>query len=131
MKRGVAVAGLLAVAGLAQGCIIETSSGPPATCGPSNITFDWVITANGISRSCAQVGGDTVSIMVDDMTMIADFQCSAFAGTTDLVAPGKHTITMGLFDSAGNTLSELAATNVNVPCDSVLDLGTVEFSLTP
>src|SRR3954463_15196035 len=56
MKRGIAVLGLVAVVGLVEGCIIDTDPGPPAVCLDSSITFDWVITANGISRSCAQVG---------------------------------------------------------------------------
>jgi len=131
MKRGIAVLGLVAVVGLVEGCIIDTDPGPPAVCLDSSITFDWVITANGISRSCAQVGATTVSIMVDNMMMIADFDCSAFAGTTQPVIGGvSHAVSLALSDAGGNILSELAPTHITTRCGGITDLGTVEFSLT-
>jgi hypothetical protein len=132
--RGLAVLGLIVVGGLMQGCIIETHDGPPAVCGDGNITVEWVITAGGpqFTKSCAQVGATTVSMLVDDTTMIVDFDCSTFAGTTPAIQGGvTHTITMSLSDDAGNTLSALKPTPVFVPCDSIKDVGTVEFSLTP
>jgi hypothetical protein len=130
--RGLTVLGLLVAGGLMQGCIIETSSGPPAVCLDSAITFDWVITANGITRSCAQAGATTVSIRVDDNSMIADFACSALAGTTVPVTGGvRHTLDFQLTDSAGNVLSELNAVPFTTLCGGVSDVGNVEFSLTP
>jgi hypothetical protein len=128
--RGLAVVGLVVAGGLMQGCIIETSSNPPASC-DSNITVKWFISAANITRSCAEVGGKTVSMLVDDDTMIVDFPCTALAGTTPLVQGNRtHTIAMQLTDASGNVLSQLDPVAIPVGCGVVADVGTVEFSLT-
>ena len=115
----------------------ETDSLPPidfaiATCDASPISANWTLTANGVTVSCAQAGATTVSIMVDDSTMVADFPCSALGGMTPAVTGGTtHSVSLVLTDSAGNVLSQVPATEVAVGCSTVTSLGQVEFSLTP
>jgi hypothetical protein len=127
LRAALMVLGTLSLGGLLQGCF---GGGGSSVCGPSAIQAEWVITGSGVPISCQTAGATTVSLMVDDVSMIADFDCGAHVGSTPSIAGGRsHNVSLVLLDGAGNVLSEVPATRVSVPCDSVLDLGTVEFSL--
>lgn len=127
MKRyglhAMALAGLVAALSGGVGC----GGGGSSFCS-ANVAAEWVLTENGDQVAC--LPGDEVDINVGGMT--ATFACSAGAGTTPAVAGGvAYTIDLTLFDGAGNSLSQTPANNVFVPCDTVTDIGQVEFSLTP
>jgi len=70
-----------------------------------------------------------VDILADSME--APFSCDAHFGVTPDFPPGTHTVTLELRDSSQNVLSRLGPMNESFACGDVIDLGTVEFSLTP
>ena len=112
---------LAAVALGAIGC------GGSSSCS-ANVTAQWVVTENGQQVAC--LPGDEVDINVDDLS--ATFVCSAMAGTTPALRGGvNHLIDFTLFDASSNVLSQTQAMTVFVPCNSITDVGLVEFSLTP
>ncbi len=117
---------LVALAGVfigAAGC----GGGGSIACG-ANVAAEWIVTENGALVSC--LPGDEVDINVDSMR--ATFACSDGAGTTpDLEGGINHAISLTLFDPAGVVLSQTPTMSVFVPCDSITDIGQVEFSLTP
>jgi len=116
----VAVIGLSALITAALGC-----GGGSSSCS-ANVAAEWVLTQNGTQVSC--VPGDEVDINVDGMT--ATFACSAGAGTTPAVAGGvSHNVSLGLFDSSGNNLSQTQTMSLFVPCGTITDIGQVEFAL--
>jgi len=133
-KRGLAVLGLVVAGGLMQGCIIESSSSPPANC-DSALTIQWMVTEGGVSVACP--AGSIVTVMVDNSSMIVDFPCTAHAGTTPATLTGNvtHNVSFYLMSdntSAAQTLSKLENVPVPVGCGVTQQLSSpVEFSLTP
>jgi len=62
--------------------------------------------------------------------MTATFACSPMTGTTPAVAGGvSHNVSLGLFDSSGNNLSQTQTMGLFTPCGTVTDIGQVEFPL--
>jgi hypothetical protein len=120
---GIALVGLAAVSVVGTGC----GGGGSSAC-PANVAAEWVLTENGAQVSC--LPGDEVDINVDSMR--ATFACSDGAGTTPTVVGGvNHNISLTLFDSSNNVLSQTPTNVVFVPCGTITDIGQVEFSLTP
>jgi hypothetical protein len=126
--RNLSVFGLLALAGAASGCFVESSPPPPPACFDGAVAAEWTLTANGQAVSCA--GGDTVDIVVDGMT--ATFDCAAYAGVTPSVLGGaNHNVSLALFNAAGAVLSQTQTMSLFVPCGTTQDIGNVELSVTP
>jgi hypothetical protein len=75
--------------------------------------------------------------MVDNTTMIADYPCSAHAGTTDATLTGNVTHDVSFYlrasiDDSSQVYSKLEHVPVPVACGVTQQLSdTVEFSLTP
>ena len=126
--RSLTALGLLALAGGASGCFVETSSSPPPTCLDGAVQAEWTLTSSGQVVSC--LPGDTVDINVDSMS--APFDCSLMAGQTPSVAGGlSHNVSLTLTDASGHVLSQTQTMSLFVPCGTVTDIGNVELSLTP
>ena len=116
---------LVALAAVAMGAI--GCGGGSSSCG-ANVTAQWFVTENGVQVQC--LPGDEVDINVGNMS--ATFACSAMAGTTPALAGGlSYPIDLTLFDASSNVLSMTQTMNVPVPCNTITDIGLVEFSLTP
>jgi hypothetical protein len=116
---------LVALAAVATG--VFGCGGSSSSCS-ANVAAEWILTENGVQVSCQP--GDEVDINVDSMS--ATFACSAGAGTTSSLAGGvNHVIDLTLFDASSTSLSQTQAMSVFVPCDTITDIGLVEFSLTP
>ena len=126
-RWGLAV-GLLALAGALQGCG-GGGGGSPGVCTTALLQASWTITGNGAPLSCAQAGASEVDIIVDAMEK--PFTCEAHSGVTPDFPPGTHSVTLELRDSSQNVLSRLGPMDVSFACGDVVDLGTVEVSLTP
>jgi len=115
----------LALAALAA---ISISCGGGSSSCPANVAAEWIVTENSVVVAC--LPGDEVDINVDSMR--ATFPCSDMAGITpDLAGGVNHSISLTLFDAGNNVLSQTPTMSVFVPCDSITDIGQVEFSLTP
>jgi hypothetical protein len=117
-----------------SGCIIESSSNSD-TCAPSRyITLSWRIfkEATGAELSCAQAAVSTVTMNVDSVRF--DFPCvdpgtGLQAGRTTSVPAGPHTVSLDMFDVAGQNVSRFPAFNTTVPTCSAIDLGPLEFDV--
>lgn len=126
--RTLAMAGAFLLTGSAlSGCVIE-SSGPSNVCGPSDITFTWVVEAAGGPISCAQAGAAYVYLYVNDTPY--RFTCTAYAGRTTAITGGTtYDIGLQLTDSSNNILSQTQTMSAYVPCDSTYNLGEVPFGI--
>jgi hypothetical protein len=124
-RHGLHTMALVALTGVLSG--IAGCGGGTSSCS-ANVAAEWFLTENGVQVSC--VPGDEVDINVDSMA--ATFACSDGAGTTPAVAGGiSHAISLSLFDASGALLSQTPTNSVFVPCGTITDIGSVEFSLTP
>jgi hypothetical protein len=114
---------------LALGMLASTLIGcGGGTCGPGNVTAEWTVVASDTAISCTQAGATEVDINVDDAA--ETFSCNAHAGTTLPVTGGvTHSVSLGLFDSSGNALSETPSMGLFVPCNTNVDIGNVPFSI--
>jgi hypothetical protein len=124
---GLVMLGVVAVAGLA-GC---GGSPPPPTCQlDSFITTTWSLEENGAPVEC--LPGDVVSLRVDNNSMIADFDCSAHAGTTPAIEGGvTHSVSFQLTDASGKVLSQTGEMALFVPCGAAQATPAVVFPVTP
>ena len=120
------VVGVLALAGALQGCGGGGSSHGP--CNTAALQASWAITGNGVAVSCAQAGASEVDLIIDSMEV--NFDCNAHFGSTPDFGPGTHQVTLELRDSSQTVLSRLGPMTESFGCGEVIDLGTVEFSLT-
>jgi len=119
---GLALAALAAISIGGIGC-----GGGSSSC-PANVAAEWIVTENTVVVAC--LPGDEVDINVDSMR--ATFPCSDMAGITpDLAGGVNHSISLTLFDAGNNVLSQTPARSVFVGCNTITDIGQVEFSLTP
>jgi hypothetical protein len=60
------------------------------------------------------------------------FACSDMAGTTPNIAAGRNrNVSLTLLDSSANVLSQTQTMAVFMPCNTITDVGQVEFSVTP
>jgi hypothetical protein len=87
------------------------------------------VSANGVSVSCAQAGASEVDFIIDSME--APFACTALSGQSPDFSAGTHSVSLELRDSSQNVLSKLGPMSVRFGCGEVVDLGGVDFSLTP
>lgn len=110
---------VLAAAALVQGCGGSSSGSIRAT---------WSLTENGAAVQCAV--GDEVDIRVDTDAMTATFACSDLQGITPAVTCGvNHTVSLKLFDAAGNLLSTAAPMSIFVPCGVIQNTPPVVFEI--
>jgi hypothetical protein len=121
-RHGLYGLALAALATISIGC-----GGGSSSC-PANVAAEWIVTENSVVVSC--LPGDEVDINVDSMR--ATFACSDMAGITpDLAGGVTHGISLTLFDAGNNVLSQTPTMSVFVGCNTITDIGQVEFSLTP
>ncbi len=121
-RHGLYGLALAAMAAISIGC-----GGGSSSC-PANVAAEWIVTENSVVVAC--LPGDEVDINVDSMR--ATFPCSAMAGVTpDLAGGVTHGISLTLFDAGNNVLSQTPTNSVFVGCNTITDIGQVEFSLTP
>jgi hypothetical protein len=127
VRSGLVMLGVVAVAGLA-GC--GGGSPPPPACNlDSFITTTWSLEQGGQTVEC--LPGDVVSLRVDDNTMIADFDCSAHAGTTPAIEGGvTHSVSFQLTDASGKVLSQTGEMPLFVPCGAAQATPHVVFPVT-
>ena len=122
MRHGLYGLALAALAAISIGC-----GGGSSSC-PANVAAEWIVTENSVVVAC--LPGDEVDINVDSMR--ATFPCSDMAGITpDLAGGVTHGISLTLFDAGNNVLSQTPTNSVFVGCNTITDIGQVEFSLTP
>jgi hypothetical protein len=100
--------------------------GGVGSCGGS-LQVAWTVNGQSAGSACAAVGATTVSLMIDNESMIADFDCQAGFGRTQAVLPGTHNVSLILSDVNGQALYTLPAMAASVACGTVLDLGTVDL----
>jgi hypothetical protein len=120
---------------VAVGCGQNASTAPipfvvaPPVCDPAKLQFTWSITANGAPVSCAMAGATEVDAIID--TMEVPFTCSDLGDTTPEFAAGPHSVSLELRDGSQNVLSKLGPMPITFNCGETVNLGGVEFSLTP
>jgi hypothetical protein len=122
MIRKLAVLGVGVLASTAIGC------GGGGSCASGSITAEWTVTSNGAAISCTQAGATEVDINVNNMSVT--FACDDHVDTTPAVVGGvTHQVSLGLFDSSGNTLSQTQTMGLFVPCGTDVDIGNVLLSI--
>jgi hypothetical protein len=101
-------------------------AGSGGTC-VGSLQVAWTVNAQSAAVACAAAGATTVSLMVDNESMIADFDCRAGFGQTQSVFAGNHNVSLVVSDANGQALYTLPAMAVTVPCGALVDLGTVDL----
>jgi len=113
---------LAAMAGLAvsaSGCVIDSSTSPPA-CSP-DLFINWRIVENVSNAilTCDQVPASTIEVNVSGS--VTDFACPGGASQgqipiTNLSVTGTYTVMVTLLDSGGNVLSSTGNNPIAVDC---------------
>jgi hypothetical protein len=124
LRKGLAVLALVVAVGVVPGCIID--GGSPGVCSEGEIRTSWILTNSSGPVQC--LPGDTVSVQVDDQSMIKDFACSAFGGPTPAVQGGVvHVLTYTLADGGGNVLATAGPISISVPCGASVAAPQIDF----
>ncbi|HVU52732.1 MAG TPA: hypothetical protein VHL80_18755 [Polyangia bacterium] len=116
--------GVLAIAlgGALAGC--GGGGGGGAVCAaPISVTWDFLP-----GTGCQP--GDSVTVRVDDNTMLHNVPCTDFGAETPAVEGGvTHAVDLTLFDGAGNPIENSGAIQVPVGCGPTpADAGNYSFS---
>jgi hypothetical protein len=129
MKKLALAALVFAGLGQATGCIFVADD-------PSgNFRATWEVTVNDQVSSCEAVGAARVSVLStnsatgegnDDI-----FNCTAYAGVTDLYPVGDYTIVMNILDASDNALSDMIPLSTSIDFDGeTVNLSLAEFAFT-
>jgi hypothetical protein len=118
-RAGLGVLAAIALGGVLEGC----GGGGGGGCAAAiSVTWDF---APG--TSCQP--GDSVTIRIDDNTMLQNVPCTAFGAVTPAVQGNvTHSVDLTLFDGAGNAVENSGAIAVPVACGTTADAGNYTFS---
>jgi hypothetical protein len=117
---GLGLLAAIALGGTLQGC---GGGGGGGSCGGAiSVTWDFLP-----GFSCQP--GDTVTVRVDDNTMLANVPCTDYGAVTPAVQGNvTHSVDLTLFDAAGTPVENSGAIAVPVACGTTADAGNYSFS---
>jgi hypothetical protein len=122
MRSALLMLGVVGLAGTVASC-------GGSSCAPARLQTSWTVTANGAPVSCAQAGATEVDFIIDSMEV--PFPCSDLGDVSPAFAAGSRSVSLELRDGSQNVLSKLGPMPITFGCGETVDLGGVEFSLTP